>query len=114
MTALERAFLILAALLLFGGVALAQEGQDLAGFHANPRQGTQPDRSVAGYHLSWWTVDGGGGTFSTGEGYSLGGTIGQPDAGRLAGTGYRLDGGFWSGAAGLYGVYLPVIMRSYP
>lgn len=67
-----------------------------------------------GYDLSWWTVDGGGGMFSTGGNYSLGGTIGQPDAGPLAGTGYILAGGFWSGGGQLYRVYLPLVMRSYP
>ena len=41
-----------------------------------------------GYDLSWWTVDGGGGTFSTGGAYTLGGTIGQPDAGLLTGGTY--------------------------
>ena len=65
-----------------------------------------------GYDLSWWTVDGGGYTFSTGGDYSLGGTIGQPDAGLLAGPGYLLSGGFWSGG-GRYRVYLPVVLRSY-
>ena len=64
-----------------------------------------------GYDLSWWTVDGGGYTFSTGGTYSLGGTIGQPDAGLLEGPGYRLSGGFWSGGGGPYVVYLPVILR---
>lgn len=67
-----------------------------------------------GYDLSWWTVDGGGGMFSTGGNYSLGGTIGQPDAGLLAGPGYTLAGGFWSGGGQLYRVYLPLVMRSYP
>ena len=66
----------------------------------------------SGYDLSWWTVDGGGQTFSTGPGYSLGGTIGQPDAGLLTGPGYQLAGGFWIGG-GRYRVYLPVVMRSY-
>ena len=67
-----------------------------------------------GYDLSWWTVDGGGETFSTGENYSLGGTIGQPDAGLLTGPGYTLAGGFWSGGGQLYRVYLPLVMRSHP
>ena len=40
-------------------------------------------------------MDGGGATFSTGGGYSLGGTAGQPDAGELSGGGYTLGGGFW-------------------
>ncbi|HET9496461.1 MAG TPA: S-layer homology domain-containing protein, partial [Chloroflexia bacterium] len=52
-----------------------------------------------GFDLSWATVDGGGGTFSTGGPYSLGGTIGQPDAGTMSGGNFSLDGGFW-GAAG--------------
>lgn len=53
-----KALLALAALLLLASVALAQ----------------------GGYDLSWWTVDGRGYTFSTGGGYSLGGTVGQADA----------------------------------
>ncbi len=49
-----------------------------------------------GYDLSWWTVDGGGATFSTGGTYRLGGTIGQPNAGELSGGDYTLYGGFWN------------------
>jgi len=67
-----------------------------------------------GYDLSWWTADGGGQTFSAGGNYSLGGTIGQPDAGLLTGSGYTLAGGFWSGAGQPYRVYLPLVMRNYP
>src|SRR4051812_36803786 len=50
------------------------------------------------YDLTWFSVDGGGGTASTGGAYSLGGTIGQPDAGALSGGTYNLSGGFWAGA----------------
>lgn len=46
------------------------------------------------YDLSWNKIAGGGGTSSGGV-YSLSGTIGQPDAGHLAGGNYTLDGGFW-------------------
>ena len=69
----------------------------------------------SGYDLSWWTVDGGGGTASGGS-YTLVGTIGQPDAGILAGGDYTLGGGFWGGgvAAAGYKVYLPMILRQYP
>ncbi len=52
-------------------------------------------QSGNGYDLTWSTVDSGGLMFSTGDGYELGGTIGQPDAGVLAGSGYELSGGFW-------------------
>ena len=49
------------------------------------------------YDLSWWTVDGGGATFSGGGDYDLGGTVGQPDAGTLSGGDFTLGGGFWGG-----------------
>ena len=65
-----------------------------------------------GYDLSWWTADSGGYTFSTGPGYSLGGTVGQPDTGVMNGPGYRLAGGFWSGGAVIYRVYLPLVFRN--
>jgi hypothetical protein len=70
--------------------------------------------SSASYDLAWWTVDGGGQTFSTGGGYRLGGTAGQPDAGLMTGGGYTLGGGFWRGgetAATPYRIYLPLVMR---
>ncbi|MGD8968541.1 MAG: hypothetical protein PVI07_13610 [Anaerolineae bacterium] len=65
------------------------------------------------YDLSWWTVDGGGATFSSGGSYELGGVIGQPDAGLLSGGGYTLGGGFWRGGAVTPGfeVYLPLVLR---
>jgi hypothetical protein len=52
------------------------------------------------FDLSWSVIDGGGGTASTGGSYNLGGTIGQPDAGRDTGGQFTLDGGFWGGAVG--------------
>lgn len=70
-----------------------------------------------GYDLTWSTVDGGGATFSTGGGYALGGTAGQPDAGLLAGGGYSLGSGFWVGGALAgegYDVYLPLVLRDAP
>ena len=48
------------------------------------------------YELSWYTIDGGGGTSSGGP-YVLRGTIGQPDAAYSAGGNYELHGGFWPG-----------------
>ena len=51
------------------------------------------------FELDWWTVDGGGGTFSTGGGFELGGTIGQPDAGVMTGGDYELTGGCWPAAS---------------
>lgn len=92
-----RLVLALLAFLLLGSVALAQSG--------------------GGYDLSWSTIDGGGGTWSTGGGYSLGGTAGQPDAGLMKGGDYTLGGGLWGGgvpAAAGHEAYLPVVLRNVP
>jgi hypothetical protein len=66
---------------------------------------------AAGYDLFWWTVDGGGTTSSTDNGYSLGGTAGQPDASVWSGSGYTLAGGFWRGTEVAYHVFLPLALR---
>lgn len=86
--------LIAVAHLLLAGVTVAQEG----------------------YAVDWWTVDGGGYAVSTGDGYVLGGSAGQPDAGLLTGETYLLGGGFWGGlpAMARYRVYLPVLLRGSP
>jgi hypothetical protein len=70
--------------------------------------------SASGYDLSWWTVDGGGGTVQ-GGGYTLRGTAGQPDAATWSGASYTVAGGFWGAAwpAG-YAIYLPLVLRAYP
>jgi len=47
------------------------------------------------FAIDWFTIDGGGGT-GTGGVFSMTGTIGQPDAGKMSGGNYALDGGFWS------------------
>jgi len=84
----------------------------------------------AGFDLSWWTVDGGGATFSSGGSYELGGTIGQPDAGTLSGGDYTLGGGFWVGGAAVapttptatptgtvapptHLIYLPIVLKNW-
>jgi len=53
-----------------------------------------PALGQTNYSLDWSTVDGGGGT-STGGLYAVTGTIGQPDAGRMSGGTYTVEGGFW-------------------
>jgi len=50
--------------------------------------------AAGAYEIDWYTIDGGGG-FSEGGGYTLQGTIGQPDTGAMAGDSYELAGGFW-------------------
>lgn len=88
--------LAVAALLLAGSLSIAHAQRD------------------TNYTLDWWTVDGGGQTQPGGTGYTLSGTIGQPDAGGWSGGGYALSGGFWGGGpAAEYTVYLPVILRNH-
>jgi hypothetical protein len=52
------------------------------------------------FTITWWTIDGGGGT-STGGVYSVSGTIGQPDTGRMAGGRFALEGGYWGGVVAI-------------
>jgi hypothetical protein len=68
----------------------------------------------AGYQLTWWTADGGGGTMVGSGAYTLSGTAGQPDAGVVEGNGYTLSGGFWTGGGMPYRVYLPLVIRASP
>ncbi len=77
---------------------IAAQGQH---FDTDWRAGSA-ERRIAGagddFDLSWYTVDGGGGTSSGGD-FVLRGTIGQPDAGDLSGGDFTLRGGFWQPAA---------------
>lgn len=87
-SAVSAGVLALMALLLLAGVALAD----------------------GGYEIGWFSVDAGGGG-SAGGGYTLTGSIGQPDAEALSGGSYTLTGGFWAGAGSFYFRYLPVVMK---
>lgn len=49
----------------------------------------------AALEISWFTIDGGGVMRATGGSFELSGTIGQPDAGKMSGGSFTLDGGFW-------------------
>ena len=71
--------------------------------------------SSQGYDLSWWTVDDGGGSLSVEGGYSLNGSLGQPDAGALSNNDYMLSGGFWGGGKRtvVYKIYLPLVQRDF-
>jgi hypothetical protein len=106
----QTALLVVVLAFLAGSVAFAQAGSGRASLLA-----TVPSTGLTtGYDLAWHTVDSGGDTFSTGGDYSLGGTLGQPDAGLMEGEDYVLGGGFWGGgavASAKYRIYLPLIQR---
>jgi hypothetical protein len=80
---------------------------------ANAQRTNDPASPQSGYSIDWYTIDGGGATFSTGGSYSLGGSIGQPDAGVMSGGTYTLNGGF--GGVGQVGnlsyIYLPLARK---
>jgi len=96
------ALLMAIALLALAGGTLAQEGVG------------SPGAMAASYELSWWSVDGGGHTFSSEGEYELGGTIGQLDAwrDRTAGS-YSLSTGLWSCGPARYDTYLPLVLKRY-
>jgi hypothetical protein len=66
-------------------------------------------QSGGGYDLTWNTISGGGATFSTGGGYVLGSSIGQPAADSSSGGSYILHGGFWNGVNSIIHLFLPNI-----
>ncbi len=71
-------------------------------------------QAQGGYDLDWWTADGGGDMSPAGTGYSLSGTVGQPDAATWQGaSGYTLSGGFWVTGPAMdgYEVFLPLVIR---
>lgn len=53
--------------------------------------------STMAIDVDWHSVDGGGAMNSTGDVYSVSGTIGQPDAttAKMSGGAYTVSGGFW-------------------
>lgn len=51
------------------------------------------------YTLDWWDADAGG--TSSGGGYTVSGTIGQPEAGILSAGLFTLSGGFWAAVSSL-------------
>lgn len=68
----------LVALLVVGAATLSSEG------------------GGSGLEIDWWTIEGGGGV-ANGAGYTLHGSVGQPDAGlATSGAGHQLQGGFWA------------------
>jgi hypothetical protein len=72
---------------------------------------TAPVSAAGTYSIDWYTVDDGGAMGSTGGTYSIGGTIGQSDAGAQSGGTYTLSGGFWTVEVFGYRVNLPLITR---
>jgi hypothetical protein len=67
-----------------------------------------PQSTAQSYSIDWFTIDGGGGT-STGGVYSVSGTIGQPDAGKMSGGNFSIDGGFWGIIAALQTLGAPLL-----
>jgi hypothetical protein len=54
-----------------------------------------PSVLAQNFTVDWFTVDGGGGR-SSGGGFTLSGTIGQPEVGTMSNGRFSLTGGFWS------------------
>jgi hypothetical protein len=105
----KNVYMSIAGILIILALVLLSPSRMLA------QSGTSPSNLLGtGYELTWWTVDGGG--ISAGAGspgpYTLGGTIGQPDAALWQGATYTLSGGFWSGVNVEFYIYLPVSCKN--
>ena len=83
---------IISVLLLFSSGAVAED--DPGALDASIDRG-----GTAQYSIGWYTIDSGGTTAAFGGGYTLAGTLGQPEAttrNALSGGEWLLTGGFWS------------------
>ena len=78
---------------------------------ASAQRNSDPTFPQDSYELSWYSIDGGGATLSEGGSYSLGGSIGQADAGAMSGGTYVLNGGFWAGVPATYSAFVPITFR---
>ena len=86
--------LILAALLLLAGSALAM-GSD-------------------NYRLDWFTpATGGGGGAASSDHYAVNLTVGQSAIGTSDSTNYGGCLGYWCGTAVEHRIYLPLVLRNY-
>ncbi|MEK7676735.1 MAG: hypothetical protein AAB676_12965 [Verrucomicrobiota bacterium] len=61
------------------------------------------------FSIDAYKISGGGGA-STSSVYTVSGTIGQPDAGKMAGGNFTLDGGFWGVATALQAPGAPLLV----
>jgi hypothetical protein len=87
--------------------------RNMALTRSSPPDSAPDGTGNASYDLSWNTVDGGGVMLSTGGNFRLSGTVGQSDAGDLAGGAYTLAGGFWNVRVLLpYRAYQPIVLRN--
>jgi hypothetical protein len=68
-------------------------------------------QSGGDYDLSWNTIDSGGSMGSTGGDFALSGSIGQAEAGIVAGGEFALSGGFWFEATNGYRIMLPLMLK---
>lgn len=97
---LDRRFagVVVIAIVCLAAAAGAATAAETAGPVAMQRRTdpTAAPKLLQAYDLSWWSVDGGGGTSSGGV-FAVTGSLGQPDAGSAGGCGTAVAGGVWSG-----------------
>ncbi len=103
---MKRLTLILAGLFclpMVGSSRVWGEGDSKSTQRDPKAQGTAargPETRGTALAIDWHSIDGGGTMFSTGGGMTLGGTLGQADAGGpMTGGTLSLTGGFWVVAA---------------
>ena len=72
--------------------------------------------ATGSYQLPWWSIDGSS-NISSSESYAVAGTVGQPEAGTMDSSRFKLIGGFWVQSQDslppppTYQLYLPLIRK---
>ncbi len=91
-----RSLLIVIAITLVAVAGARAENPSGARPSAATSNTTAETKILAPYDMSWWSVDGGGGS-STGGVFAVIGAIGQPDTGVASACAVAIEGGVWSG-----------------
>lgn len=93
---------------LLGGALLGVLilGRPAASNVANAATASEP------FAIDWYSIDSGGQSSGAVAGrYTLGGSLGQHDAGVHEGGQYTLEGGFWAGISPVFLGELPYVQR---
>lgn len=91
-----RSLLIVIAITLVAATGARAENPSGVKPAAARSNATAETKILAPYEMSWWSVDGGGGSSSGGV-FAVIGAIGQPDTGVASACAVAIEGGVWSG-----------------
>lgn len=91
-----RTLLIVIAIAVVAATGARAESPSGSRPAAATSNGVAEAKILAPYDMSWWSVDGGGGS-SAGGVFAVIGAIGQPDTGVASACAVAMESGVWSG-----------------